>query len=36
MPRDHTFSHLFTFLLLGGLSAGMAFLLLNSGGGLYA
>lgn len=36
MSDNHTFSHLITFILLGGIMVSLGYLLLNSGSGLYA
>lgn len=35
MSKDHTFSHLFTFVVLGGITGSLGYLLLTASGGLY-
>ena len=36
MSDSHTLSHLITFVLMGGITVSIGYLLLTSGGGLYA
>jgi hypothetical protein len=36
MSDKHAFSHLITFVMMGGIAISFGILLLNSGGGLYA
>lgn len=36
MSDSHALSHLFTLTLLGGITISIGYLLLHSGGGLYA
>lgn len=35
MSQDHTFSHLFTFAILGGITGSLVYLLLTTSTGLY-